>query len=163
MLLWLTIKEKSKAEPRKTKRHILDHIVCKRWRSDSPMERRWVICCYLQRCRHCCKIWGTPEMFCSFLHQIFFTFLLRKKKREKHSDLAGVLLELGLDLAQKPSSSCWVSKWWSWGEAKPLFRGSVVGCNLLFLRPPGLNCFPTVLTTRKPRAGISRRVEDKLA
>ena len=48
-------------------------------------------------------------------------------------------------------------------EAKQLLRGAVVGCNLLFLCPPGLNCFPTVLTTRKPRAGISRRVKDKLA
>ena len=48
-------------------------------------------------------------------------------------------------------------------EAKLLLRGAVVGCNLLFLCPPGLNCFPTALTTGKPRAGISRRVKDKLA
>lgn len=99
MLLWLAIKQKSKAEFRETKWHILDHIVCKQ-RSDSAVGRRWVISRHLQRYRCCCKMWGPPERIYRFFTKFFHSPL--KRKSEKHSDRAGMLLEWELNIPQSP-------------------------------------------------------------
>lgn len=86
---------------------------------------------------------GPPKRFYSFFFFIkLFTFLLRKN--EKYGDLAGILLNGGLEIASKPSvhAACLNDR------ARLLLVSPVVDCDLLFQCSPGLNCFLTVLITK---------------
>lgn len=53
----------------------------------------------------------------------FFLLFLRKNK--KYSDLASMLMEWGLNIAQKPSGLCCMSKWWGWIQTPDCFSGAL--------------------------------------
>lgn len=112
------------------------------WRPDS----RWGGGCYTDA-------WATarPEAFLRVLQLfslIFFTFLSRKREREREIQCPGWHVTWGgLDRAPQPSFMLGVYVMGSEG-----FSGARGGLCPLHLCPPELNCSSTLLTMGKPRA-----------
>lgn len=114
------------------------------------------ICC-LQRCICCCKIWGIPEISSGSFPLNFFHFSFKKNEKYRTS---WHVIGVGTGYSTKPSSSCWVFKWWSWVWGQTASYVLQWLWKLLFLCPPAS---PLFSPPGSPELGLAGKSRIKLA